>query len=116
MEHVLFIQRVKKGKRKQYIKDHEECWPEMLKTIKESGIERNIIWMNGNEVLIYSMSENYDQAIKNLSKKKTFKEWSIRMESLLEVMQDFSEGGNVIKLEKVFDLEEQIERSNKKLK
>ena len=43
-----------------------------------------------------------------LSKKQIFKDWIRKIEPLLEVIQDFSSKGKVIKLEKIFDLEEQI--------
>ena len=113
MEHVLFVQKMKKGKKEQYIKDHQECWPELLKAIKESGIERNIIWLHGDEVLIYSMSKNFDNSMANLSQKMIFKKWIKRMESLLDVMQDFSGKGKATNLEKIFDLEEQLKGLDK---
>jgi len=43
MEHVLFVQQVKEDKRKEYINAHREAWPELLRAIKESGIEREMI-------------------------------------------------------------------------
>jgi L-rhamnose mutarotase len=110
MEHILYIQKLKKGKRKQYTKDHKECWPELLEAIKESGIERNIIWLYGDEILIYTMSENFNGSMAKLSRKKIFKDWIRRMKNYLEVIQDFSSKGKVIKLEKIFDLEEQINK------
>jgi len=108
MEHVMYVQRVKEEKKDQYIKYHKECWPELIKAIKESGIERNIIWLYGNEVLIYTIAQNFDKSMKKLSEKKIFKEWNKKMEQLLEFMQDFLKEGKATKLEKIFDLEEQI--------
>ena len=104
----MFIQRIKDGKRDQYIKDHEECWPELVDAIRKSGIKRNIIWLYGNEILNYTMAKDFNKSMNELSGKMVFKNWIKRMKPLLEVMQDFSGEGNVIKLEKVFDLEEQI--------
>ncbi len=48
-----------------------------------------------------------------LSKKMIFKKWIKRMKSLLDVMQDFSSKGKATKLEKIFDLEEQLKGIDK---
>ena len=85
----------------------------MLKAIKESGIERNIIWLYKDEILIYSMSKNFNDSMAKLSKKMIFKKWIKRMKSLLDVMQDFSSKGKATKLEKIFDLEEQLKGIDK---
>lgn len=108
MEHVMYVQRVKEEKKDQYIKDHKECWPELLKAIKASEIERNIIWLYENDILIYAVSKNFDESMRILSEKQIFKDWSKKMELLLEVMYDFLKGVKVQKLEKIFDLEGQI--------
>ena len=43
---MMFIQKTNKNKRLKYIKEHKNVWPECLKAHKESGIEREIIWMD----------------------------------------------------------------------
>ena len=112
MEHVLFIQRVKKDKKDDYIKAHKECWPKLLKAIRESGIEREIIWMLENTTYIYMMAENFNKAMEKLEEKKIFKDWIVKMSPLFEEMQDYSKKGKIIKLDKVFDLEEQLGKLN----
>jgi L-rhamnose mutarotase len=113
MEHVLFIQKVKHEKREEYIGDHREAWPSLLKAIKESGIEREMIWINGNDTYLYIMAENFDKAMAELAEKRVFQDWLKKMGPLLAVMQDYSEEGKVVKLEKVFDLEKQLGESEK---
>jgi L-rhamnose mutarotase len=110
MEHIMFVQKVKDDKKDQYIKYHKNCWPDLLKAIKESGIEENIIWIYGNEVFNYAVSDNFDESMKILSEKQVFKDWSEKMESLFEVKHDFLSDKKVEKLEKIFDLEEQLKQ------
>lgn len=107
MAHVMFMQKVKPEKRDEYIKVHRECWPELLKAIKESGIERELIWMNGNDILVYMMAENFNEAMKNLNRKEIFKKWLEKMDGLMDTLPDFD--GGVKQLENVFDLENQLE-------
>jgi L-rhamnose mutarotase len=111
MEHVMFVQEVKAEKRDEYIGAHRDAWPDLLKAIKDSGIEREMIWMHGNNIYIYIMSENFDRAMAVLAEKQVFKDWIEKMEPLLAMMQDYSGEGNVIRLDKVFDLEKQLEEA-----
>ena len=109
-KHIMFVQKLKTEKKEEYIKAHNEAWPELLKAIKESGIDRELIWVFGDYIYIYMMTDDFDKAISNLSKTQIFKKWSEYMGTLLDEMQDYSEGGaNVITLNKVFDLEEQLD-------
>ncbi len=105
----MFIQKVKKDKRDEYIEVHKNAWPELLKAIKESGIEREIIWIDEqNNLYLYFMSENFDDAFKKLAKTQVFKDWIVKMSDLLEIMQDYSDDGKIKKLPKIFDVEQQL--------
>jgi len=59
--------------------------------------------MNGNTIIIYIMTEDFQKSIASLVEKPVYKKWNEKMGLLLAETQDF-EGGNVIQLEKVFDL------------
>ncbi len=107
MQHVLFMQKTQPEKKDEYVTAHRECWPELLRAIKDSGIERELIWMDGNTILIYMMMEDFDAAMARLGETDVFKKWTAKMGPLLAVMQDY-EGGNIAQLEKVFDLEGQL--------
>ena len=109
MEHVMFLQKVKEEKREEYIKYHKEAWKELLIATKKAGFERQILWLLGNNVLIYSMAEDFNQAISNLKKTDIFKKWQKKMDELLEEAQDYSEKGKILELEKIYDLEMQLE-------
>ena len=106
----MFVQKIKEAKRDEYIEAHRECWKELLKAMKEAGTEREIIWLYGNNVMIYVMAEDFDKSMAKLAKKQVFKDWIAKMEPLLDVIQNYSEEGKVIKLEKVFDLEAQLKK------
>ena len=105
----MFVQEVKQEKKDEYIDAHREIWPELLTAIKESGIEREMIWMHGNNSCIYMMSENFEKAMASLGEKQIFKDWLEKMGPMLAMMQDHSGEGKVIRLDKVFDLEKQLD-------
>ncbi len=108
-EHALFMQKVKTGKMDEYKETHKNVWPELLEAIKDCGIEREIIWMHGDNIFIYMMSKNFESAMAKLGEREIFKKWLQKMEDLLDEMQDYSGEGNIITLENVFDLEKQLD-------
>ncbi len=114
MQHILFKQKVKSDKRAEYVDAHENAWPELLKAIRASGVEREIIWMDGDYIYIYVMAENFDKAIENQKKTEVFPKWVDKMAPLLAEIQDYSDEGRVAGLEKVFDLEAQLEAGGEK--
>jgi L-rhamnose mutarotase len=108
MEHVLFIQKVKPEKKEEYLEAHRKVWPELLREIRASGVEREIIWIDGETLYVYVMAENFDEALGKQGNSDVFKKWVEKMDPLLAEMQDYSEEGKIVKLDKVFDLEEQL--------
>lgn len=113
MEHIVFVQEVKKDKKEEYLKYHKECPKALMETIKSSGIEREIIWINEEQLIVYIMSDDFEKAMTTLSKQSVFKNWTSLMEPLLSEMQDYSEDGKIRNLQKVFDLEEQLKTEGK---
>lgn len=107
MEHVLFVQKVKPEKRQEYLEAHRKVWPDVLKLIRDSGVQREIIWIRDDTLYVYIMAENFDRALGYQGETKVFQKWLEKMRPLLSEMQDYSEEGRIVKLEKVFDLEEQ---------
>lgn len=107
-EHALFVQKVKKDKKNEYVNTHKKVWPDLLKAIKESGIDREIIWILEDKVIIYMMSRDFDSAMQKLGKTEIFKKWIEKMDPLMDEMQDYSGKGNIIRLDTIFDLEGQL--------
>ncbi len=105
MEHVLFVQKVKKDKKEEYIKYHKECWQDLLKEMKNSGIKREIIWMNGEQIMVYIMAKDFNDSMDKLAKTDVFKKWTELMTPLLANIQDYSSKGKVLRLEEIFNLE-----------
>jgi L-rhamnose mutarotase len=110
LEHVLFVQKVRPGKRDLYVEAHRDPPADLLRVLRDSGVKREIIWLQGENIYIYVMSDEFDKAIADQGKSRVFQDWVQRMTPLLSEIQDFSGEGTVVRLPKVFDLEEQLER------
>jgi L-rhamnose mutarotase len=110
MEHVLFKQSMNPDRKEEYLEAHRNVWPDLLKLLRESGVEREFIWVEGENLYIYVMAKDFDRSLGYQGEHKLFQQWVEEMKPLLAEMQDYSEEGRIITLEKVFDLEEQLAR------
>jgi L-rhamnose mutarotase len=108
MEHVLFTQKVNPQKKGEYIEAHRKVWPDLLRLIRDSGVQREIIWIKDETLYVYIMAENFNQALGYQGETRLFQKWIEKMQPLLSEIQDYSEEGKIVRLEKVFDLEEQL--------
>jgi len=71
--YVMFVQKIKSDKIEEHIKSHEKVWPELLKEIKKSGIEREMIWIFGDYIFLYMMSNDFKKAVIIYQKQKYFR-------------------------------------------
>jgi len=58
------------------------------------------------------MAEDFDKAMLNLRSTEIFKEWIKKMTPFLDEIQAYSKDGKIVKIKKVFDLEEQLANLN----
>ena len=108
MEHILYKQVIKRGYKAEYKDRHAKCWYSLMKEIKASGIRRELIWLDGNNIYIYMMGRDINKSLKKLTCTKAFKAWNESMKPLLSVIQDASADKDIKYLNKVFDLESQL--------
>jgi L-rhamnose mutarotase len=53
MERYAWKATIKEGKLSEYVRRHNEIWPEMVRVLKDAGISNYSIWVTGNEVFGY---------------------------------------------------------------
>lgn len=105
MERLAWKGQIKPGCKNEYIKRHNEIWPEMIKVLKQAGICNYTIFMNGNELFGYYECENgivYAERIQ--AESPVVDKWNEYMQDILELKMD-PETGAQPKLEPVFRLE-----------
>jgi L-rhamnose mutarotase len=108
MEHILYKQILKPGCKEEYVRRHSKCWPSLLTTIRKSGIKRELIWLDGDNIYIYMMAPDIGAALRKLTNTSAFKKWNGEMSAMLSLIQGYSENREVDSLPKVFDLESQL--------
>ena len=58
MEKVVWRATVRAGMKEEYIRRHNEIWPEMVHALKEAGVCNYTIWMDGDELFGYYECEH----------------------------------------------------------
>lgn len=105
MERMAWRGRIKPGKKSEYIKRHDEIWPEMIEVLKNAGICNYTIFANGNELFgYYECEKGIAFAERSQAESPVVDRWNEYMKDILELEMD-PETGAQPKLEPVFRLD-----------
>ena len=93
------------GMIEEYIRRHNEIWPEMVEVLKEAGIVNYTIWNVGNEVFgYYECEKGADYAARIQAESPIVDRWNEYMKDVLIMEMDPITGAQPL-MEKVFELD-----------
>ena len=96
---------IAEGKKDEYIRRHDEIWPEMVEVLKEAGITNYTIWNTGNEVFgYYECEKGAEYAARVQAESPVVDKWNEYMKDILIMEMDPLTGAQPL-LEKVFELD-----------
>lgn len=104
MEKYAWTGRIVPGKKAEYVKRHDEIWPEMVELLKKAGIKNYTIWNVGDTLFGYYECEHgvkYASDMQNGS--EIVARWDEYMKDILIMEKDPVTGAQPL-LEKVFEL------------
>ena len=105
MEKYAWRARIKDGKRDEYIRRHDEIWPELVAVLKEAGICNYTIWEQDNQLFgYYECEKGVDFAAKTQANSPVVDKWNEYMKDVMEMTLDPVTGAQP-KLVKVFSLD-----------
>lgn len=97
--------RIKPGYKEEYIKRHNEIWPEMEDVLKRAGICNYTIFAEGNELFgYYECEKGIEFAERTQAESPVVDRWNVYMKDVLELEMDSITGAQP-KLEPVFRLD-----------
>ena len=104
MERYAWKATVLPGKLPEYIRRHNEIWPEMKDVLHQAGIRNYTIWNVGNELFgYYECEKGVAYAEKGQAESPVVDRWNAYMKDILELEMDPVTGAQP-KLEQVFRL------------
>jgi len=105
MERMAWKGTIKPGCKEEYVRRHDDLWPEMLALLKEAGICNYTIFCTGNELFgYYECINGVETAEKTQAESPVVDKWNEYMKDILELEMD-PETGAQPKLEVVFRME-----------
>ncbi len=96
---------IKEGCKEEYIRRHDEMWPEMINLLKEAGICNYSIWNTENELFgYYECEKGADFAAKTQASSAVVDKWNEYMKDVMVMIMD-PETGAQPKMSEVFRLD-----------
>ena len=96
---------IKEGMIDEYVRRHNEIWPEMVKVLKDAGIKNYTIWNTGCELFgYYECEKGVEYAAKVQAESTVVARWNEYMNDILS-MEMYPETGAQPRLKKVFTLD-----------
>ena len=83
-ERTAFVLRVRPDKIDEYVRAHQEVWPEMLEALRGAGIRNYTIFRDGNRMFGYFEADDLDAAGQYLAQQDVSARWQDAMAELLE--------------------------------
>ena len=105
MERMAWRGRIKPGCKAEYIKRHNEIWPEMVEVLKKAGIVNYTIFADGDELFgYYECEKGVAYAERTQAESAVVDRWNEYMKDILELVMDPVTGAQP-KLEPVFRMD-----------
>lgn len=105
MEKYAWTGRIAEGAKEEYVRRHNEIWPEMKAVLKSAGIKNYTIWNVGNELFgYYECEKGAEYAAKVQAESEVVDRWNEYMKDIL-IMEMDPETGAQPRLTKVFELD-----------
>ena len=95
---------MKDGMKEEYVRRHDEIWPEMLEVLKAAGIQNYSIWLCGNELFgYYECTKGIEFAGKVQAESPVVARWNEFMKDVITMPIDERTGAQPL-LEQVFEM------------
>ena len=105
MEKYAWMAKIKEGMKDEYVRRHDEIWPELVELLKKAGICNYTIWTDGTNLFgYYECEKGVDFAAKTQADSPIVDKWNEYMKDVMEMTLDPVTGAQP-KLVKVFSLD-----------
>ena len=105
MEKYAWMAKIKEGMKDEYVRRHDEIWPELVELLKKAGICNYTIWTDGTNLFgYYECEKGVDFAAKTQADSPIVDKWNEYMKDVMEMTLDPVTGAQP-KLVNVFTLD-----------
>lgn len=105
MEKYAWKAKIKEGMKDEYVRRHDEIWPELVQLLKDAGICNYTIWTDGTTLFgYYECEKGIEFASKTQANSPIVDKWNEYMKDVMEMELDPVTGAQP-QLVKVFTLD-----------
>jgi len=98
--------RIKSGTREEYIKRHNEIWPELVEIMQKYGFKNQSIFINNKHVIAYlECQSNYKEQAEKYAMEKISIKWQEYFNDIIDVSIDGDENNRYTTYEEVWHLD-----------
>jgi len=91
MERFALTYRLRPGKKKEYIKAHDEFWPELIQGFKKAGVHEMYVFLRGNHLFLYGVVDDLEVFNNYMKTDPEYRRWNDWMSKLLKAPYDEQE-------------------------
>ena len=89
MEKYAWMAKIKEGKKDEYVRRHDEIWPELVELLKSAGICNYTIWTDGETLFgYYECEKGIDYAAKTQAQSPIVDKWNEYMKDVMKMPLD----------------------------
>jgi L-rhamnose mutarotase len=104
MERICFTFEIRPGTEAEYKRRHDEIWPELVETIKDSGLANFSLYRQGTQIVAYAECHpDVATAFGKLGPSEVNQRWAKWFEDVIVSLTD--ENGELHRLEEVWHLD-----------
>ncbi len=104
MERMAFRMNIHEGTEGEYLRRHDEIWPEMLEALRRAGFHNYSIYRDGLTLFAYFEAENVRQTLAAIIRDPVNTRWAAMMSDILIAESD-TDTGFVPPLPEMFHME-----------
>ena len=88
MERYAWKAKLLPGKLEEYIRRHDEIWPELVEVLKNAGISNYTIWQVGNDLFGYYECDSVEYAARVQADSPVVDKWNEYMKDVMVMEMD----------------------------
>jgi L-rhamnose mutarotase len=107
MKRVAFLLKVKEDRIEEYMRHHEDVWPEMLDALRRTGWHNYSLFLREDGLLFgyFETPENFQAALDGMAKEEINARWQAFMAPYFEGLGGAQADQSMVELEEVFHLD-----------
>jgi L-rhamnose mutarotase len=108
MKRYCFVIEINEDQMEDYVAVHKNPWKDTLRLLKEAGAEELVIYRYGNFSILFWQAEDLNEVYRKWGETETCKKWNARLAKAYKVSPSIDGSQDVETLEKIFDLNQQL--------